>query len=71
MATRRLVVQSGLAKGQAVDLTQGAISVGRADENNIVLEDNSISRRHVTLIFDGAEYKLRDVGSRKIGRAHV
>jgi len=61
---RRLVILSGSAKGQAVELTQGTLSIGRADENNLVLEDSSVSRRHAVLTVDGAEYRLRDVGSR-------
>ena len=61
---RRLVILSGRAKGQQFDLTQPTISIGRADENNLVLDDDDVSRRHVLLTFDGIEYKLRDLGSR-------
>lgn len=61
---RRLVILSGQLKGRSVDLTESTVSIGRADENHLVLEDISVSRRHAVLTFDGQEYRLRDVGSR-------
>ena len=43
---------------------QKEITLGRAATNSIILEDNSVSRSHAVLQFNGQEYTLRDIGSR-------
>ena len=60
---RRLTILSGLAKGAVYDLSGRQVLVGRADESDIVLEDTDVSRRHVVLVLEGTEYRVRDLGA--------
>ena len=46
-----------------VELDQERMSVGRADDNNIVIPDGSVSSRHAEITFDGKSWLLTDVGS--------
>lgn len=47
----------------AHELTEESITIGRAAENTIVLEDPSVSSRHARLQAAGDDYELIDVGS--------
>jgi adenylate cyclase len=44
-------------------LQDQAIFIGRTDDNDVVLDDSSVSRRHAKIARDGAEYTLADLGS--------
>ena len=46
-----------------VELTAEQMTVGRADDNAIVIQDDSVSSHHGELIFDGADWTFRDLGS--------
>jgi pSer/pThr/pTyr-binding forkhead associated (FHA) protein len=46
-----------------VELDQERMSVGRGDDNNIVIPDGSVSSRHAEITFDGKSWTLTDVGS--------
>jgi len=48
---------------QRVRLRSPHVTIGRAPENAIVLRDRRISRRHLTLEFNGDTTTLRDAGS--------
>lgn len=39
------------------------INIGRSPENEIVIQDATVSRNHATLIIDGVEYMIRDNNS--------
>ena len=39
------------------------ITLGRALDNMIRLEDGTVSHNHAMLVLDGADYKLRDLNS--------
>ena len=54
----RLVVS-----GTPHELAQDRITIGRASDNIIRVEDPSVSSRHAHLQLLGSEYYLRDVGS--------
>lgn len=59
----RLLVVSGPRAGVVVALGSGDLTVGRGWDNDVVLPDISVSRRHALLRRDGAEYVLLDQGS--------
>lgn len=59
----RLLVVSGPRAGVVVALGSGDLAVGRGWDNDVVLPDISVSRRHALLRRDGAEYVLLDQGS--------
>jgi len=44
-------------------LQDRAVFVGRTDDNDIVLNDSSVSRRHAKIVKAGEEYSLSDLGS--------
>ncbi|MBX7212075.1 MAG: FHA domain-containing protein [Verrucomicrobiaceae bacterium] len=46
-----------------VELDQERMTVGRADDNNIVIPDGSVSSRHAEITFDGSAWTLTDTGS--------
>ncbi len=58
-----LVVQSGTDRGRRFALRSGRTSVGRGVDNDVVLTDIAVSRKHLTIEFDGASYFLNDLGS--------
>ena len=39
------------------------LSIGRNGDNDIVVDDASVSRKHAVLIISGNEYSVRDIGS--------
>ena len=39
------------------------LTIGRLPHNDIVIDDQSVSRSHATLIINGGEYSIRDMGS--------
>lgn len=61
----KLVVLTGPEEGQEFALTgKGVVFLGRADENDFALEDNSVSRVHVSIAFRDGAYYVKDENSR-------
>jgi hypothetical protein len=46
-----------------IELTAEHMTVGRADDNAIIIQDASVSSHHGELVFDGADWTFRDLGS--------
>lgn len=46
-----------------IELTAETMSVGRADDNAIVIADASVSSHHGEFVFDGADWFFNDLGS--------
>src|SRR4030043_414699 len=75
----RLLFQGGPDKGREILLTGGSLSVGRQEDNDIVVADRLASRRHARLDREQGQYLVQDVGSRngtyvngqRITEAHV
>lgn len=61
--TPRLVVRSGEHAGQVIPLNKPRMSIGRTPENDIVLEDGSVSRLHARLDKVSNGWHLTDCGS--------
>ena len=51
----------------AYELPEGVTHMGRADENDIVLSGDLVSRKHARITVKGDELQAED----QIGRAHV
>ncbi len=45
------------------ELTEDLISIGRASDNTIPIDDPSVSGRHAQLERSGETYRLKDLGS--------
>lgn len=59
----KLTVVEGQDRGQEVIARRGVIRVGSADDNDLVIRDNSISRRHLELRLRGEEIRVIDLRS--------
>ena len=60
----KLVVVTGPDQGRVFDLRSGAeVRIGRAVDNDVVLTDIAVSRRHLALSWDGAAWVIHDNGS--------
>ncbi|MBT3217741.1 MAG: FHA domain-containing protein [Proteobacteria bacterium] len=59
-----LVCIAGKWAGKRFCVPESGLSVGRAEENNIVLMDDGVSRYHATFMYDNGSLWLRDAGSR-------
>ena len=56
-----LVVKVG--NQAAVSRFGRSFTIGRGPENDLVLEDPSVSQRHAEVVLEGGEWRLRDLGS--------
>ena len=59
-----LVCTGGSLQGQVFHVPEGGLTLGRANENNIVILDDGVSRYHARLLYDGGSLWLQDAGSR-------
>ena len=53
-----LIIQSAMSKKRVVPVNNGAITLGRLKENDVVLEHGSASRKHAAIEFDSSTEKL-------------
>lgn len=57
-----------------IELSGERLTVGRADDNNIVIPDGSVSSHHGEIVFDGTNWVFTDLGSTngtKVGDSRV
>lgn len=59
----KLVVRRGPEIGKVYPLTADSILIGRGSRNEIVIEDNEVSREHCRLMRVNTHYELSDLGS--------
>jgi len=63
-APAKLIALSGRDKGSVYPLPErGEVFLGRAETNQVALQDSEASRRHCRIIADGDGYRLQDMGS--------
>ena len=58
-----LIGMSSTVKGRKFELNQDEIFVGRNHQNQVSIEDTSISGRHCSIVRDDHRYTLVDLGS--------
>jgi pSer/pThr/pTyr-binding forkhead associated (FHA) protein len=61
LGTLRIRMPDGQSREFAVE--QAAIGAGRSSDNELVLDDISVSRRHARLTFDAGQMTVEDLGS--------
>lgn len=59
----RLTIQNGLMQGRSYRFHQDVTTVGRTNGNDLIIADNSVSRRHSRLWFANGHWYLDDIGS--------
>jgi DNA-binding NtrC family response regulator len=59
----KLVVVRGADRGRELVIASDVIRAGKADENDLVLREETVSRVHFEIVRDGKGYLLRDLKS--------
>jgi hypothetical protein len=59
----RLVIKSGPNAGQTIFIEGTEVIIGRETTNEIVISDPEVSRKHVRLQLQGANFVIEDLGS--------
>lgn len=63
MTEYELIVIKGINRGMRYPLSTDKVSIGRGVDNNIVLEDDMVSRHHCAILCKMNKYELEDLGS--------
>ncbi|MCZ7681980.1 MAG: FHA domain-containing protein [Sandaracinaceae bacterium] len=58
-----LLVERGPDKGREFVLQEGENGIGRGIDNDVILADVAVSRRHLVVVREGETLRLRDLGS--------
>jgi pSer/pThr/pTyr-binding forkhead associated (FHA) protein len=59
----KLHLIKGNPKGKVVDVPDGVLKVGRAEDSDLIIASTRISRHHCEITNDGKTLTLRDLGS--------
>lgn len=62
-AQYQLIMHTGPTQGKIFPVEGDIITIGRESENQIVINDAEVSRKHSQLILQGGKYILSDLGS--------
>jgi hypothetical protein len=62
-AASKLLVVSGRARGLSVPLGQGPVTLGRARDSSLVLDDDFASAHHARLVPHQGQWYIEDLGS--------
>jgi hypothetical protein len=63
MSVARLKITKGNPAGKTVDIGETPVTVGRASDNTVSLDDPAISGRHFSVRGEGRRITLQDLGS--------
>jgi tetratricopeptide (TPR) repeat protein len=58
-----LHIIGGNDRGKQFELNKPEIRIGRGTDQDVVLADIAVSRRHVTIVTEGQRFRLKDLGS--------
>ena len=62
-ADARLVILDGKDQGKSLDITRDEVYCGRSLDNDFVISDISVSRKHFKVTHDGDHFTVHDTGS--------
>lgn len=60
----RLYIEDDDGNVQVVPMESDGITIGRADDNDLVLEERNVSRHHASIRTEGSRFLVADVGAR-------
>jgi hypothetical protein len=63
MSSGALNVIGGADRGKRFDLSLPETRIGRGADQDVVLSDIAVSRRHITVLQEGGRFRLKDLGS--------
>ncbi len=58
-----LMGRKGSALGRRIEIEKDATVIGRRSENEVVVDDVSVSGRHAVILREGDRYRVRDLDS--------
>lgn len=58
-----LTITQGLQKGRELTFEAAEVNIGRTSENDLILHDHGVSRRHARIVLRGDKYYVADMGS--------
>lgn len=58
-----LIIRRGPQAGKVYDLTKPVIHIGRGAKNDIIIDDNDVSREHCLLVYNADAYEVQDLNS--------
>lgn len=58
-----LVVDRGPRAGMTFELEEGETTIGRGEDQDILLDDVTVSRNHAVMLVRGDQIEFKDVGS--------
>lgn len=59
-----LICTSGTNAGKRFEVPEGGLTIGRAEDNDIILNEEGVSRYHARFLYDNGSLWLQDAGSR-------
>ena len=59
----KLYINDGLKRGNSFDIKRATTFVGRAPDNDIQIENNSVSRKHMKILRKGDKFFIEDLNS--------
>lgn len=59
----KLTIEQGKGRGQTFEFDADEITIGRTDENDVVLYEGGVSRQHAKIAFDGQHFSVSDMES--------
>lgn len=62
-ADARLIIIDGKDEGKSIDITRDEIFAGRSLDNDFVISDISVSRKHFKVVREGDHFTVSDMGS--------
>lgn len=62
-ARASLLVRGGLNSGMSIPLTGGPLALGRRSDNDLLVDDTTVSRRHALIMETPSGFVVRDLNS--------
>ncbi len=62
-ALPQLIVIEGISRGRFLELSKPMISIGRREDNDLILASGSVSKKHCQVYCDGEHFLIEDLQS--------